>query len=183
MNVRLKSLVLLLCCIGIVLPAGGFVVLATGVATSPLYVGLVCMVLSAAAVSAVGAVLVGRISGGIDGVLHNVERLHRGDYAVRFAASSSPAGDELDVLTHALDAMLGDFKKALGFAQGVVKGMETPFVVVDTEEHLVMTNPALITILEHTGKPEEYYGQNVAQFFMVMLLGAPYCATALRSTP
>jgi methyl-accepting chemotaxis protein len=64
-----------------------------------------------------------------------------------------------------LDTVYATMKQRLGLTSAVLGGITTPFVVVDTEETLIRTNPALIKILEQTGKPEDHYGQNVALFF------------------
>ncbi|WP_243439023.1 methyl-accepting chemotaxis protein [Fundidesulfovibrio soli] len=60
-----------------------------------------------------------------------------------------------------MDKLLGEF----GFARGVLQGMATPCVVVDTEQVLRFTNKNLLRILEQDGVPTDYYGQNVAYFF------------------
>jgi methyl-accepting chemotaxis protein len=65
----------------------------------------------------------------------------------------------------ALQAMADKVQDSLGFTQGVLKGIATPYVVVDKSETLIMTNAALLEILQHQGKPEDFYGQNVAFFF------------------
>jgi len=53
----------------------------------------------------------------------------------------------------------------LGFAKGVLMGIATPCVVVDTNQILRFTNKNLLHILQQDGVPSDYYGQNVAHFF------------------
>ncbi len=72
---------------------------------------------------------------------------------------------ELKEVGEALQAMAAKVQESLGFTQGVLKGIAPPYVVVDGNQILTMTNPALLEILQHDGKPEDFYGQNVAHFF------------------
>jgi methyl-accepting chemotaxis protein len=65
----------------------------------------------------------------------------------------------------ALQAMSDKVQESLGFTQGVLNGIMSPYVVVDEQSHLVKTNQALVDILQQDGKPEDHYGQNVAHFF------------------
>jgi methyl-accepting chemotaxis protein len=97
-----------------------------------------------------------------DAVRQKCKQVCGGDYSVAFPFSRSP---DLAALEHDLEAMFSSMKHRLGFAQGVLSGIDTPFVVVDTNEVLTYTNDSLLTILEQDGKPEDYYGQNVAHFF------------------
>ncbi|GFM36974.1 methyl-accepting chemotaxis protein [Desulfovibrio psychrotolerans] len=106
--------------------------------------------------------LVQRITGPLREIRQGVERVLDGDYTVCFACGGS---DELAEMRLALESLITRLKHNLGFAQGVLKGIDTPFVVVDTKEKLTYTNASLIKILQHDGKPEDYYGQNVAHFF------------------
>jgi len=72
---------------------------------------------------------------------------------------------ELREVAKALCDMSETVKGSLGFTQGVLNGIMSPYVVVDEQSRLVKTNQALIEILEQEGKPEDHYGQNVALFF------------------
>ncbi len=72
---------------------------------------------------------------------------------------------ELKDVADALEAMAAKVQESLGYTRGVLKGIATPFVVVNEASILVQTNQTLIDILQHDGKPEDYVGQNVAQFF------------------
>jgi len=72
---------------------------------------------------------------------------------------------ELKEVATALEAMAKAVQDSLGYNRGVLKGIATPFVVVNEKSILVQTNPTLIEILQHDGKPEDYVGQNVAEFF------------------
>jgi len=65
----------------------------------------------------------------------------------------------------ALCAMAEKVQTSLGYTQGVLNGIMSPYVVVDEASTLIQTNQALVDILEQEGKPEDHYGQNVALFF------------------
>ncbi len=61
--------------------------------------------------------------------------------------------------------MLTHLKHELSLSKGVMRSMVTPFVVTDTNEVFIYGNQGLIRMLEHEGKPEDYYGQDVSMFF------------------
>jgi len=103
-----------------------------------------------------------RLRKGLASLRHDLERLEQEDYAATFQAKGR---DELGKLEAQLARTIKAFKERLGFAQGVIKGMDTACVVVDTDEILTYTNQGLLDILEHDGRPEDYFGQNVAHFF------------------
>ncbi len=72
---------------------------------------------------------------------------------------------ELAEVGGAIKDMSAKVQDALGFTQGVLGGIVTPYVVVDEKSTLIMTNQTLVDILQHEGKPADFYGQNVAHFF------------------
>ena len=90
-----------------------------------------------------------------------LRRVGEGDYKSVVAGGEQPASP----LEAASMAAVERLKKDLGFSRGVLMGMATPCVVVDTEQTLRFTNKNLLHILEQDGKPEDHYGQNVAFFF------------------
>jgi len=61
--------------------------------------------------------------------------------------------------------MVRYLETSLGYYQGIVRGIATPYVVVDTEENLQLTNNSLMTLIEQSGTPPQHYGKNVAGFF------------------
>jgi len=65
----------------------------------------------------------------------------------------------------ALQAMSDKVQESLGFTQGVLRGIASPYVVVDEKNTVVITNQTLIDILQHEGTPADFLGQNVAHFF------------------
>lgn len=70
-------------------------------------------------------------------------------------------GGECELAAQGAQAILNE----LDFARSIIGSITTPFVVVDTEETLCITNQGLLGILGQSGKPEDYYGWNVAEFF------------------
>jgi len=102
-------------------------------------------------------------------VLKPLSRLH--DFAVEHAKGvydHELAGDfqaELRETADAVVSMNSQMLDALGFSQGVLQGIKTPFIVVDEQSRLKLTNQALMDLLQYDGKAEDNYGQNVAYFF------------------
>ncbi|GFK96046.1 Methyl-accepting chemotaxis protein McpH [Fundidesulfovibrio magnetotacticus] len=86
----------------------------------------------------------------------------QGDSAAVFV-SDFPG--EIGETARAVQAMTGRMLEAIGYAQGILAGIRTPFIVVDEQLRLSLTNQALMDLLQYDGKPESYYGQNVAFFF------------------
>ncbi|HWR04171.1 MAG TPA: methyl-accepting chemotaxis protein [Humidesulfovibrio sp.] len=72
---------------------------------------------------------------------------------------------ELKDVADALEAMAAKVQESLGYTRGVLKGIATPFVVVNEACVLRETNQTLLDILQHDGKPADFIGQNVAHFF------------------
>lgn len=65
----------------------------------------------------------------------------------------------------ALREMLKHLKYELSLSRGIMHSMATPCAVTDTEENFIFGNQKLVDMLEHEGRPEDFYGQNVAVFF------------------
>jgi len=72
---------------------------------------------------------------------------------------------EMREVADALCAMTANLTKALGFAEGILLSIETPYLVVDTEERVIRCNAALLQLLEHNGDPEQFQGMGVSEFF------------------
>jgi len=109
-----------------------------------------------------------------------LELYARGEYAKAIAAEGTGTPGAEGGIQATLDAALKRLRSDLGFAQGVLNGMATPCVVVDTDEVLRFTNQNLLHILQHDGKPADYYGQNVAYFFYGDASRPTVLGTALR---
>ncbi len=147
---------------------GGFWCIAAKAGTGPLEAGAVWRVAAATLALVVACVAALCIWFGvairrpIDDVMTRLDRMLDGDTKLCFACDKVDAFGEMRL---ALDTLVGRLRQNLGFAQGVLKGIDTPFVVVDAHEKLSYTNSNLLDILQHDGRPEDYYGQNVAHFF------------------
>jgi len=72
---------------------------------------------------------------------------------------------ELGETAAAIKAMTDKMLDAVGYTRGILSGIRTPYIVVDEAIRLTITNQPLMDLLQYDGKPEDYYGQNVAFFF------------------
>jgi methyl-accepting chemotaxis protein len=106
--------------------------------------------------------LIHGVTRGADAIITYAKTIGAGDFSKK-PASELPG--EFDLMAHSLLEMVHYLENSLGYYQGIVKGMATPFVVVDIQEKLQLTNETLMQLLEQTGRPEDHYGQNVAHFF------------------
>ena len=106
--------------------------------------------------------LIRGVSGGAEALITYARTIATGDF------TSSPRTGlprEFEAISGSLQSMVRNLEDSLGYYQGIVAGMATPFVVVDTVENLRLTNDTLMQLLEQSGRPEDYYGRNVAEFF------------------
>ncbi|MEL7638023.1 MAG: methyl-accepting chemotaxis protein [Solidesulfovibrio sp.] len=123
---------------------------------------LVMAVVSVSLLVGLIAVLVRGVTRGVTAIVAYSEAIGRGDF------TSRPAGGlprEFAGMADSLLEMVRFLEHSLGYYQGIVRGIATPFVVVDEKENLRLTNDNLMRLLEQSGRPEDYYGQNVAGFF------------------
>ncbi len=58
-----------------------------------------------------------------------------------------------------------ELKHQTGLAQGILAGLPMPFLLVDAQERAVKSNQECLRMLELDGKPEDFYGQTLAQIF------------------
>ena len=58
-----------------------------------------------------------------------------------------------------------ELKHQTGLAQGILSGLPVPFLLVDEQERAVCSNRECLEMLELDGKPQDYYGQTLAQIF------------------
>ncbi len=73
---------------------------------------------------------------------------------------------ELAGLAHNLEAMVGELKNKLGFAQGVMNGIPTPCGIVGPDCSMIWVNKSLCDLLEKTAPPETYTGQRSGLFYL-----------------
>ncbi len=80
-------------------------------------------------------------------------------------AKPAPGSDPLEALAAAAQARSDELKHQTGLAQGILGGLPMPFLLVDQKERAVCSNKECLEMLELSGRPEDYYGQTLAQIF------------------
>ncbi len=85
-----------------------------------------------------------------------------GDYSKSFAL---PGTDELANLSKNLDGMVKEIKVRLGFAQGILKGVTYPCILVDPDNKITHINQELVTLFQNPKSPEELLGTDASVFF------------------
>ncbi len=123
---------------------------------------LIMAVVSVLALVGLIGLLIRGVTRGAAVIVAYAETISRGDFTSE-PASGLPR--EFTRMATSLQAMVHHLENSLGYYQGIVQGMATPFVVVDEKQDLRLTNDALLELLEQPGRPEDAYGQNVAGFF------------------
>jgi len=88
------------------------------------------------------------------------KRIAGGDLKARFDETRPGIG-----VFGAVKHMTETLKNKLGFAEGVLRGITTPSVVVDANEKLLFLNQQIIDYIERSGKPDDYVGTSAAKFF------------------
>ncbi|EMG38175.1 methyl-accepting chemotaxis protein [Desulfocurvibacter africanus PCS] len=89
-------------------------------------------------------------------------RVAEGDFAASFDIRNS---DELGQLSNNLASMVAKLKEQLGFSKGILSGMTLPCLVADTRERLTFATPAALKLVGRKGKPEDYLGMVIGEFF------------------
>jgi methyl-accepting chemotaxis protein len=79
--------------------------------------------------------------------------------------AGAPAVDAAASLEAAAAALSAELKHQTGLAQGILGGLPMPFLLVDEKERAVCSNQDCLTMLELDGRPQDYYGQTLAQIF------------------
>ncbi len=91
-------------------------------------------------------------------------RVSRGEYDAELDMGTNPPGGELAELAHGIETMVGELKHRLAFSRGVLESIVAPFLVADTAGRVTFVNKAMLDLLEYSGSPEEYIGQDAAAF-------------------
>jgi methyl-accepting chemotaxis protein len=110
----------------------------------------------------VGYVISKRISRPVGRLLEYARGVERGDYSARIEAGSD---DEVGDLTATVKSMVETLKNKLGFADGVVRGMASPTLIVNASGEITHVNRAMLGLLAKQGSPESYQGRDLAEFF------------------
>jgi len=106
--------------------------------------------------------LIRGVTSGAAALISYAGAIATGDFSIR---PKTGLPREFEAISRSLRDMVANLEDSLGYYQGIVGGMATPFVVVDAAENLCLANDSLMALLEQSGRPEDYYGHNVAQFF------------------
>ncbi|UZP68849.1 methyl-accepting chemotaxis protein [Desulfovibrio mangrovi] len=79
--------------------------------------------------------------------------------------SATLSVEEGDSLAKSVQALATAFLKEMGIKKGIIEGLPTPFLLVDTKERALYTNNACMDMLEIDGPPERQYGRTLADIF------------------
>ena len=88
-------------------------------------------------------------------------RIAQGDFS---ATLDGKFKYELAHLAENVKAMVTELKHRLGFSQGLLKGMNIPCIVIDTDQKIIFINQGLLNVLEYDGTPEQYEGMTLSRF-------------------
>ncbi|WP_147822156.1 methyl-accepting chemotaxis protein [Salidesulfovibrio onnuriiensis] len=86
------------------------------------------------------------------------DKVMEGDYNADFNVKGE---DELWQLSRNLGGMVAELKNKLGFSDGILNGMTTPFFVADSEERIAFVNQPLLDLFAISGAPKDYLGGRV----------------------
>ncbi|MFO8032047.1 MAG: methyl-accepting chemotaxis protein [Desulfohalobiaceae bacterium] len=73
--------------------------------------------------------------------------------------------DEIGALADALRRMVHTIRTRFSFSEGVLQNMPMPFIVGDRENKVVFLNSPIIEFVERNGRPEDFQGMSIAEFF------------------
>ncbi len=102
----------------------------------------------------------------VAGPLHRLEAYTRQVAGGNFdAAIDYPARDAIGQTIEGVRIMVAEMKHKLGYAHGILDGMVTPCLVVDTSERITFINEACLAMLELDGPPERHHGEIMSKVF------------------
>ncbi len=64
-----------------------------------------------------------------------------------------------------ISAVAASLKREKGLNKGLIEGLPTPFLLVDTQEKALFTNQLCLDMLQIDGRPEQQYGRTLAEIF------------------
>lgn len=82
-----------------------------------------------------------------------------------FSATYPSVADNSDALGKAVEGLANAYLREAGIKKGIIEGLPTPFLLVDTKERALYTNQACMDMLEIDGPPERQYGRTLAEIF------------------
>ncbi len=78
---------------------------------------------------------------------------------------SSRGAKSLPELFTVLEAVSHALKHEKGLSKGIIEGLPTPFLLVDTKERAVFTNQACLDMVQIDGSPKKQLGRTLAEIF------------------
>ncbi|MFO7595268.1 MAG: Cache 3/Cache 2 fusion domain-containing protein [Desulfocurvibacter africanus] len=98
--------------------------------------------------------------------LHRLEAYTREVATGNFNATIDYSGrDAIGETIEAVRLMVVEMKHKLGYARGILDGMTTPCLVVDTSERITFINEPCLDMLQLDGPPERHHGELMSQVF------------------
>lgn len=73
--------------------------------------------------------------------------------------------DEVGQLAESFNIMVAALKKQLGFSQGIMRGITSPFAACDVNGKLNYLNQSMLDCWNRGGTPKEYYGRTGGELF------------------
>ena len=141
-------------CLGLVAPSGAAWLLSS----SPFQLGLP---------QVAAALLLGGLAFGLCVLQENRMKARLAALRALLDPQARPddGADPLAPLEATAAKISAELKHQTGLAQGILGGLPVPFLLVDAQERAVCSNQDCLRMLELDGKPEDYYGQTLAQIF------------------
>lgn len=121
--------------------------------------GLSVVFLLAALAAAV--LLMRSVSGPLHALMAATSRLAEGD----FVCAAIHQRDELGQLAASFNRMVRELKEKLGFSEGILRGITSPFAVCDAQGRLMYLNREMLECWGRAGEPSDYYGRTGGGFF------------------
>ncbi|GFM37242.1 methyl-accepting chemotaxis protein [Desulfovibrio psychrotolerans] len=103
------------------------------------------------------------VASGLQGVRGYAAALADGQVAAVMDAAAHNVGDE--GLISSLEGLATAFRREMGLKKGIIEGLPTPFLLVDTKERALYTNQACMDMLEIDTPPEKQFGRTLAEIF------------------
>ncbi len=125
-------------------------------------IALICLGALVVLVAGINLFLRSNVLKPIEEIAADSKKIAKGDYSLSFSLARK---DELGDLANNLGQMVGVLKRELGFSKGILTGFTSPLLVSDTEQKVVFVNQEMLDLLGLKGKPEDFLGQDVAEFF------------------
>ncbi|MFV0421317.1 Cache 3/Cache 2 fusion domain-containing protein [Oleidesulfovibrio sp.] len=122
-----------------------------GVAVLALLIGCICTWL-----------VLRSITASLNKLEHFTAAVAQGNYN---ASISYQADDAIGKTIIAVQRMVAVIKERLGFSNGILQGMATPCIVVDTNESISFVNQPALQVLQAQGAPESWQNKSVGLLF------------------